>query len=79
MTILDLGFLDELPDRTPQGIAGAIARAIRADELHVGDRLPTVRDIATQLGVSPATVSTAWQALRGAGLVQARGRAGTYV
>ena len=79
MTILDLGFLDELPDRTPQGIAGAIARAIRAEELHVGDRLPTVRDIATQLGVSPATVSTAWQALRGAGLVQARGRAGTYV
>jgi MOSC domain-containing protein YiiM len=49
--------LDDLTDRGPRGIAGAIARQIRQGELSPGDRLPTVRDVAAQLGVSPATVS----------------------
>ena len=71
--------LDDLTDRGPRGIAGAIARQIRQGELSPGDRLPTVRDVAAQLGVSPATVSEAWQALRRAGLVVSRGRAGSFV
>lgn len=71
--------LSAFEDRTPQGIAGAISRLVSSGELAVGDRLPTVRDVAAQLGVSPATVSAAWQALRRAGLVVARGRAGTFV
>lgn len=66
-------------DVSPRGIAGAFSRAIRAGVLAPGDRLPTVRDVATDLGVSPATVSAAWQALRRAGLVVSRGRAGTFV
>jgi DNA-binding transcriptional MocR family regulator len=70
---------DDLTDRGPQGIAGAIARQINAGELTPGDRLPTVRDVAAQLGVSPATVSGAWQALRRAGMVESRGRAGSFV
>jgi DNA-binding transcriptional MocR family regulator len=73
---VDLALLD---DRTPRGIAGAFSRAIRAGELAPGERLPTVRHVAAQLGVSPATVSTAWQALRRTGLVDSRGRAGTFV
>jgi len=71
--------LAALNDTTPQGIAGAFSRAIRAGELAPGDRLPTVRDVAAELGVSPATVSAAWGALRRTGLVLSRGRAGTYV
>lgn len=71
--------LDDLTDRGPRGIAGAIARQIRQGELAPGDRLPTVRDVAAELGVSPATVSEAWQALRRAGLVESRGRAGSFV
>jgi DNA-binding transcriptional MocR family regulator len=70
---------DDLTDRGPRGIAGAIARQINTGELSPGDRLPTVRDVAAQLGVSPATVSAAWQALRRAGLVVSRGRAGSFV
>ena len=66
-------------DRSPRGIAGTIARRIRQGELAPGERLPTVRDLAARLGVSPATVSEAWQALRRAGLVEARGRAGSFV
>ncbi|GAA3821234.1 aminotransferase class I/II-fold pyridoxal phosphate-dependent enzyme [Nocardioides panacisoli] len=71
--------LSALADRTPRGIAGAFSRAIRAGELAPGDRLPTVRDVAADLGVSPATVSAAWQALRRTGLVVSRGRAGSFV
>jgi DNA-binding transcriptional MocR family regulator len=71
--------LDDLTDRGPRGIAGAIARQIRQGTLAPGDRLPTVRDVAAELGVSPATVSEAWQALRRAGLVESRGRAGSFV
>lgn len=68
-----------LSDRTPQGIAAAIARDIRAGVLAPGERLPTVREVAADLGTSPATVSAAWQALRRTGSVVSRGRAGTFV
>lgn len=64
---------------TPSGIAGAIARLITSGDLAPGDRLPTVRDLAADLGVSPATVSHAWQALAGVGLIVSRGRSGTFV
>ena len=55
--------LAEFPDTTPRGIAGVIARLVNTGELAGGDRLPTVRELAGALGVSPATVSQAWQAL----------------
>ncbi|MCU1533595.1 MAG: GntR family transcriptional regulator, partial [Glaciihabitans sp.] len=64
---------------TPSGIAGAIARLISSGELAPGDRLPTVRELAADLGVSPATVSHAWQALSGVGLIVSRGRSGSFV
>lgn len=66
-------------DRSPKGIAAAVHRLIRAERLHTGDRLPTVRELAADLGVSPATVSEAWQALGSVGAIKARGRAGTFV
>jgi len=70
------GFVD---DRSPRGIAAAVHRMIRAGEVQPGDRLPTVRDLGVALGVSPATVSEAWQALGAVGAIHARGRAGTFV
>jgi DNA-binding transcriptional MocR family regulator len=66
-------------DSSPSGIAGAIARLIASGELAPGDRLPTVRELAAELGVSPATVSHAWQALAGVGLIVSRGRSGSFV
>jgi DNA-binding transcriptional MocR family regulator len=66
-------------DSSPSGIAGTIARLIASGELAPGDRLPTVRELAADLGVSPATVSHAWQALAGVGLIISRGRSGSFV
>ncbi len=63
----------------PAGIAAAIGRLIASGRLAPGDRLPTVRVLAGELGVSPATVSHAWQALSAVGLITSRGRGGTFV
>ena len=64
---------------SPSGIAAAIARLITSGDLAPGERLPTVRGLAAELGVSPATVSHAWQALSAVGLISSRGRSGTFV
>lgn len=66
-------------DTSPHGIAAAVARLISSGDLAPGDRLPTVRELATELGVSPATVSHAWQALSNVGLIVSRGRSGSFV
>lgn len=72
-------FADAVEDRSPRGIAATVARLVRSGDLQAGDRLPTVREAAAVLGVSPATVSGAWQALSAVGMVVSRGRAGTFV
>jgi DNA-binding transcriptional MocR family regulator len=69
----------DIDDPSPRSIAAAIARRINSGELAPGERLPTVRELARELGVSPATVSHAWQALSGAGLIVSRGRSGSFV
>jgi DNA-binding transcriptional MocR family regulator len=68
-----------IDEPSPRGIAAGIARLITTGDLAPGDRLPTVRVLAAELGVSPATVSHAWQTLSGAGLIVSRGRSGTFV
>mgnify|MGYP003418762952 CR=1 FL=1 len=70
---------EAIEEPTPRGIAAGIARLIRTGELAPGDRLPTVRELARELGVSPATVSTAWQTLASTGLIVSRGRSGSTV
>lgn len=69
----------EIEDASPRGIAAAISRLITSGDLAPGDRLPTVRALAAELGVSPATVSHAWQTLAGAGLLTSHGRSGSFV
>lgn len=68
-----------ITDRSAAGIAGGLNRLISSGRLTPGDRLPTVRELAAELGTSPATVAEAWRALAAAGAISARGRAGTFV
>lgn len=65
--------------RSPHGIAADVSRLVNEGTLAPGERLPTVRDIAAELGVSIGTVSAAWRALSAAGVIVSRGRAGTFV
>ncbi|APE38243.1 transcriptional regulator [Nocardia mangyaensis] len=78
-TALPADFAGDLDDRTAAGIAAAVGRRIRSGALAPGTRLPTVRAVARDLRVSPATVSQAWRALAATGAIVARGRAGTFV
>ena len=56
-----------------------LADLVHTGDLVEGDRLPTVRGFAEQLGVAPGTVARAYTELETDGLVEGRGRAGTVV
>ena len=52
---------------------------VAAGRLKAGDRMPTIRDLATDLGVAPGTVQRAYRELEQAGVVATRRRTGTVV
>jgi DNA-binding transcriptional regulator YhcF (GntR family) len=56
-----------------------IARAIEDGTLGPESRLPTVRRLARELGLAVNTVARAYRELELAGLVETRGRLGTFV
>lgn len=72
-------FADRLGDRTSRGIALETGALIRSGLLPVGTKLPSVRDLAFALGISPATVSIAWADLRRYKIIDGRGRNGSWV
>ncbi len=60
-------------------IATRLRVAIAAGELAKGEALPSVRSLASELRVNPATVVQAYRELEGEGLVATRHGAGTFV
>ena len=60
-------------------IADSLAKRILSGELAVGERLPSERQLAEELGVSRMTVRQALLALRRSGLVQSRRGQGSFV
>lgn len=60
-------------------LRGAIRRLVATGELPVGSRLPTVRQLASDLGLAPGTVGRAFRELESEGIIQSRGRHGTHV
>lgn len=60
-------------------IASRLRVAVASGELKSGDPLPSVRALATQLRINPATVSQAYRELERDGSVEMRQGAGTYV
>ena len=55
-----------------------VAEAIRSGAIRHGEKLPSKRALCAQLGVSRATVETAYDLLRAEGYVEARPRSGFY-
>lgn len=60
-------------------IQRAVVQGVASGELQPGERLPTTRALATQLGVAVNTVASAYRALEQDGVIEGRGRAGTFV
>ncbi len=52
---------------------------VREGALAPGTRLPTVRELAGQLGVAVNTVARAYRELESAAIVETRGRFGTFI
>jgi DNA-binding transcriptional MocR family regulator len=70
---------DQLDHPAYRGLARAMARAIEGGQLRAGDKLPTHRALAFDLGLSVQTVSRAYDELTRMGLISARVGSGSYV
>ncbi len=64
---------------TSATIRASIEADIASGVLQPGDRLPSVRELAASVSVSPNTVASAYKHLRDRGVVLGRGRQGTIV
>ncbi|MBB5868264.1 DNA-binding transcriptional regulator YhcF (GntR family) [Allocatelliglobosispora scoriae] len=56
-----------------------LAQQIQSRALAVGARLPTIRSLAADLGLAVNTVGRAYRELEEAGLIETRGRSGSFV
>lgn len=74
---------DHIDPRSPTPLYAQIATrlrvAIASGELEKGETLPSVRALAAQLRINPATVVQAYRDLETEGLVSTRHGAGTFV
>jgi DNA-binding transcriptional regulator YhcF (GntR family) len=72
--------IDPASDLPPyEQVRVQIARQVASGELVVGAKLPTVRRLATDLGLAPNTVARSYRELEAAGIIETRGRGGTVV
>jgi DNA-binding transcriptional regulator YhcF (GntR family) len=78
----DAGVVDINPDSPVppyEQVRSGFARQITDRTLPVGAKLPTVRALAAELGLAPNTVARAYRELEESGLIETRGRAGSFV
>jgi DNA-binding transcriptional regulator YhcF (GntR family) len=77
---MDLLALDPRSPAPPyEQVRSQVAAAITSGGLRPGSQLPTVRQLAADLGIAVNTVARAYRELELAGLVETRGRHGTVV
>ncbi|WP_164551701.1 GntR family transcriptional regulator [Streptomyces sp. WAC 01529] len=66
-------------DAPYEQVRAQIAGQARSGALPVGYKLPTVRGLAQTLGLAANTVAKAYRALEADGVIETRGRNGTFV
>lgn len=71
--------LTQYPGTKYLGLSRALRDAIRSGELPAGSQLPTVRDLAWRLQLTPGTVARAYQLATQEGLLAATVGRGTFV
>lgn len=69
----------DLPLPVTVQLRGQIEYGIATGEIARGTRLPSVRELARQLGLAPVTVSQVYRELREQGLLESQQRRGTFV
>ena len=67
------------PAPPSEQLADQVRFAVAAGRLRVGERLPSVRELAAQVRVNPNTVSRAWRELEREGTLFARRGEGVFV
>ena len=75
--LLSLDFSGELP--IYQQLRNQIVLAIASGALRPGERLPTIRALALELGINMMTVSKAYQILKQEGYIASDRRSGAWV
>jgi DNA-binding transcriptional regulator YhcF (GntR family) len=68
-----------LPVALGAQLRGLIEYGIACGDIAGGARLPSVRELAEQVGVAPMTVTQVYRELKEAGLIEGRPGAGTFV
>ncbi|MEU6081086.1 GntR family transcriptional regulator [Streptomyces sp. NPDC047108] len=76
---LKVTVVSDAADAPYEQVRAQIADQARSGELPVGYRLPTVRGLAEQLGLAANTVAKAYRALESDGVIETRGRNGTFI
>ncbi|WP_020384759.1 PLP-dependent aminotransferase family protein [Kribbella catacumbae] len=62
-----------------RGLESSLRTAIRAGRLRTGERLPSSRDLAAQIGVARGTVTAVYRQLVAEGYLEARHGSGTWI
>src|SRR2546421_8468630 len=73
--VLDIDVSSAVPPY--EQIRSQISDAVALGLLERGGRLPTIRQLAADLGLAPGTIARAYRELEAAGLIVSRGRHGT--
>lgn len=68
-----------LPLPVYEQVRAQIARLAAGGQVPAGTRLPTIRQLAADLGVAKGTVERAYLLLESDGYIETRGRAGTFL
>ena len=67
------------PDPPYEQVREQIRAQVEGGSLTPGTRLPTVRGLATELGIAANTVARSYRELEALGVIETRGRAGSVV
>jgi DNA-binding transcriptional regulator YhcF (GntR family) len=76
---LDVSIDQGSPVPPYEQLRSAVAGQVADGSLPAGTKLPTVRGLAARLGLAANTVAKAYRGLESDGVVETRGRAGTFV
>ena len=79
MTALQIVIDPSSPVPPFEQLRAGLVDAVSSGELGPGERLPTVRRLAEDLGIAPGTVARAYRELEASGIIETRGRNGTFV